>query len=148
MLETSILPAETKESMSVDFPIVPAMMTGPADGDWSVDVWSFDTMVRLLPVTQPKSAERSWPALMTPGKSALLRNRYATDEPPASCKAPPVNDMMACWPIARTDETKQRTVRKMRTIVVTVTLAQPCWTKKKATNTYEKKKPSKRSRCT
>ena len=74
MLETSILPAETKESMSVDFPIVPAMMTGPADGDWSVDVWSFDTMVRLLPVTQPKSAERSWSALMTPGKSALPRN--------------------------------------------------------------------------
>jgi hypothetical protein len=33
MLETSILLAEAKESMSVDFLIVPVMMTGPADGD-------------------------------------------------------------------------------------------------------------------
>jgi len=84
MLETSILPVETRESMRVDFPMVPAMMTGPEEGDVSVDVWSLVTTVKFLPVTLPKSAERSWPARITPGKSALLRKRDAIDGPPAS----------------------------------------------------------------
>lgn len=111
MPETSILPDEARLSIIADFPIVPAMITGPETPDALVATLPF------VPVTSPKSFARSFPARVTPVQSFESITIVGPNPLPPNFSPPAVseNATLAGWPIARVPIAKTKIdTRKVR----------------------------------